>query len=224
MLALSCLLIPCDFTSHVGYHDKSSQPFFVLLRPRRHTFDSALMIEMRAIYHPRSCSHQRVAQKNLLRTSLFFCACCHTYHIGLASAANPCYNEANFFLVLLHLLLSLPWKSSRELFRCLGAIAAWFGVRTPVQHAIFSGWVSVVTGLMEAGLSLLAGEKSLHSMFVRARVEPPLPALVAVQEVVLADADCADCSPVVRYVLTELDAATGKRSVVMANSVLNRSR
>lgn len=46
----------------------------------------------------------------------------------------------------------------RLAFRCLGATAARIGIRTPVQHAIFSGVVSVVTGVIEAGMSLLVGE------------------------------------------------------------------
>ncbi len=44
------------------------------------------------------------------------------------------------------------------LFGCLGELAARIGVRTPVQHAMFGGYVSVITGLTEFVLSIIAGE------------------------------------------------------------------
>lgn len=40
----------------------------------------------------------------------------------------------------------------------LSEIAARLGIRTPVEHAVFSGKVSVLTGLLEAIFSILAGE------------------------------------------------------------------
>lgn len=39
----------------------------------------------------------------------------------------------------------------------LGELAARFGVRTPVHHAMFGGYVSVLTGLTEFVLSIIAG-------------------------------------------------------------------
>eukprot|EP00903_Cladosiphon_okamuranus_P012078 g11339.t1 len=41
---------------------------------------------------------------------------------------------------------------------CLGELAARFGVRTPVQHAMFGGYISVLTGITEFVLSIIAGE------------------------------------------------------------------
>lgn len=46
------------------------------------------------------------------------------------------------------------------LFGLLGELAARFGVRTPVQHAMFGGYVSVLTGLTEFVLSIIAGKRA----------------------------------------------------------------
>ncbi|CAM9965724.1 unnamed protein product [Scytosiphon promiscuus] len=46
----------------------------------------------------------------------------------------------------------------QQVFGCLGQLAARFGVRTPVQHAMFGGYVSVLTGATEFVLSIIAGE------------------------------------------------------------------
>ncbi|CAN0278879.1 unnamed protein product [Ectocarpus sp. 6 AP-2014] len=43
-------------------------------------------------------------------------------------------------------------------FGCLGGLAARFGVRTPVEHAMFGGYISVLTGATEFVLSIIAGE------------------------------------------------------------------
>ncbi|CAN0456345.1 unnamed protein product, partial [Ectocarpus sp. 12 AP-2014] len=43
-------------------------------------------------------------------------------------------------------------------FGCLGGLAAQFGVRTPVEHAMFGGYISVLTGATEFVLSIIAGE------------------------------------------------------------------
>lgn len=51
-------------------------------------------------------------------------------------------------------------KQVNVMYRTLEDIAARIGVRTPVQHAILSGYISVITGLTEFILSIMAGEAS----------------------------------------------------------------
>ena len=60
------------------------------------------------------------------------------------------------------------------LFGCLGELAARLGVRTPVQHAMFGGYISVVTGLTEFVLSIIAGEVCWN-MRIRQRRNLPVP-------------------------------------------------
>lgn len=87
----------------------------------------------------------------------------------------PVPSTAHFlfcFALIITFFLQVCHDFGRSLLRALAELAARMGIQTPVQHAMFSGYISVVTGLIEASLSMIAGEQPFAPLLSPARLLP----------------------------------------------------